>query len=200
MQTENNQVLRTRILENCEEIFGAEGYNATTMDRVARASGISKPTLYKYYHNKNTLFDAMYRKTYQDYFCFCFQLMRQQEKDKREILLEMIKAMQDFLKRKKPTLRRLILEYYKLRDPSFRITVYTRNSEKLLQQFDSFFSGMLEEQLLREYGARQVSQLFMSLLEGMYRSAIVRDGDPEELSGDLIIRMLFHGMFNGRKT
>lgn len=47
------------ILEGATRIFLEEGYAGTTMDRVAAASGVSKPTIYSHFHDKEGLFNAL---------------------------------------------------------------------------------------------------------------------------------------------
>jgi TetR/AcrR family transcriptional repressor of mexJK operon len=48
-----------RILEASIAVFSQMGYSGTTMDAVANAAGLSKPTLYQYFASKEVLFAAM---------------------------------------------------------------------------------------------------------------------------------------------
>jgi len=41
------------------QVFLEQGYVGTTMDRVAAAAGVSKPTVYNHFHDKETLFNAL---------------------------------------------------------------------------------------------------------------------------------------------
>lgn len=55
-----NRIERTqRILDGALRVFAEAGYSGTTMDAVAAAVGLSKPTLYQYFDSKETLFQAM---------------------------------------------------------------------------------------------------------------------------------------------
>ncbi len=45
-----------QVLDGAREVFLAEGFSATNMDHVARASGVSKATLYSYFADKKSLF------------------------------------------------------------------------------------------------------------------------------------------------
>ena len=47
------------ILDGATRIFLEEGYAGTTMDRVAAAAGVSKPTVYSHFHDKEGLFNAL---------------------------------------------------------------------------------------------------------------------------------------------
>ncbi|MEL6453312.1 MAG: TetR/AcrR family transcriptional regulator [Cyanobacteria bacterium J06623_5] len=47
------------ILSGALEVFSSQGYAASSMDRIARAANVSKPTLYKYFQDKEGLFFAL---------------------------------------------------------------------------------------------------------------------------------------------
>ncbi|KAM3091600.1 TetR/AcrR family transcriptional regulator [Phormidesmis sp. 146-35] len=47
------------ILEGAMRVFLKQGYVGTTMDRVAIAAGVSKPTLYSHFQDKEGLFNAL---------------------------------------------------------------------------------------------------------------------------------------------
>ena len=55
-----NRIARERaFLDAALQCFAANGYSGTTMDRVAEAAGLTKPTLYQYFPSKETLFARM---------------------------------------------------------------------------------------------------------------------------------------------
>lgn len=57
---EQNRLDRTRrILDAGLQVFAEAGYSGTTMEAVAAAAGLSKPTLYQYFESKEALFQAM---------------------------------------------------------------------------------------------------------------------------------------------
>ena len=49
----------TAILDGATSVFLEEGYAGTTMDRVAAVAGVSKPTVYSHFHDKEGLFNAL---------------------------------------------------------------------------------------------------------------------------------------------
>ena len=53
------------ILDGATRVFLEEGYAGTTMDRVATASGVSKPTIYSHFHDKENLFNALMERMVQ---------------------------------------------------------------------------------------------------------------------------------------
>lgn len=47
------------ILDGATRVFLEAGYAGTTMDRIAAAAGVSKPTIYSHFHDKEGLFNAL---------------------------------------------------------------------------------------------------------------------------------------------
>ncbi|MFP5072842.1 TetR/AcrR family transcriptional regulator [Pseudonocardia nantongensis] len=51
---------RSRVLAVAAEIFSRRGFRATSMNEIAAAVGLSKPTLYHYFHSKEELLVRLY--------------------------------------------------------------------------------------------------------------------------------------------
>ena len=76
------------ILEGATRIFLEEGYAGTTMDRVAAASGVSKPTIYSHFHDKEGLFNALMVQMVQKMqWAKCAQELRQLPSESSEVIL-----------------------------------------------------------------------------------------------------------------
>jgi TetR/AcrR family transcriptional repressor of mexJK operon len=54
-----------RLLEVATKLFMERGFDCTSIDAVAEAAGVSKPTVYARYHDKRDLFAAVLRATIQ---------------------------------------------------------------------------------------------------------------------------------------
>ncbi|MGF1499448.1 MAG: TetR/AcrR family transcriptional regulator [Elainellaceae cyanobacterium] len=54
------------ILAGALQVFTAHGYAAASMDRIAAAAKVSKPTLYNYFQDKETLFVALMQQLTQN--------------------------------------------------------------------------------------------------------------------------------------
>ena len=50
---------RRQIVEGAREVFLAQGFDAASMNDIARAAGVSKGTLYVYFNNKEELFESI---------------------------------------------------------------------------------------------------------------------------------------------
>src|ERR1700722_14591441 len=58
-QAADDSAKRRQIVEGARSIFLANGFDAASMNDIARASGVSKGTLYVYFTNKEQLFEAI---------------------------------------------------------------------------------------------------------------------------------------------
>lgn len=57
--TATSKSKQEQILQGAMRVFLAHGYAGTSMDRVVAEAGVSKPTLYSYFQNKEGLFRAL---------------------------------------------------------------------------------------------------------------------------------------------
>ena len=57
---------RAKVLAASVEIFGTRGYRATSMNEIAAGVGLSKPTLYHYFRNKEELLVRIYSDVLDD--------------------------------------------------------------------------------------------------------------------------------------
>jgi AcrR family transcriptional regulator len=56
---QNRIAKERRILDAALKVFSETGYSGATMDGLAAAAGLTKPTLYQYFESKDQLFSAM---------------------------------------------------------------------------------------------------------------------------------------------
>ena len=56
-----NETTKERILAEAVKLFAKEGYEAVSVDEIAKAVGIKAPSLYKHYKNKRAIFDSILR-------------------------------------------------------------------------------------------------------------------------------------------
>lgn len=51
---------RRRLIDAAARVFAARGFDAASMDDIAREAGAGKPTLYRYFAGKDALFEAVF--------------------------------------------------------------------------------------------------------------------------------------------
>ncbi|MGM9618913.1 MAG: TetR/AcrR family transcriptional regulator [Oscillospiraceae bacterium] len=57
-----HETTKERILTEAVKLFSKEGYEAVSVDQIAKAVGIKAPSLYKHYKNKRDIFDSILRR------------------------------------------------------------------------------------------------------------------------------------------
>ena len=68
MTTSKSEVKTEAILQGAIEEFLANGYAATSMDKVAKTAGVSKATIYSHFGDKESLFNAVIQDLVKDKF------------------------------------------------------------------------------------------------------------------------------------
>src|ERR1700685_1336471 len=61
-----------RLLDVATKLFMERGFDGTSIDAVAEAAGVSKPTVYAHYHDKRDLFAAVLRGRIRKWLCPLF--------------------------------------------------------------------------------------------------------------------------------
>jgi AcrR family transcriptional regulator len=59
LSADDDSVKRRQIIEGARTMFLAQGFDAASMNDIARAAGVSKSTLYVYFRHKEQLFEAI---------------------------------------------------------------------------------------------------------------------------------------------
>src|ERR1700723_4712191 len=57
--TDDDSAKRRQIIDGARAVFLAKGFDAASMNDIARAAGVSKGTLYVYFKHKEELFEAI---------------------------------------------------------------------------------------------------------------------------------------------
>lgn len=70
---------KTRILEKSLELFTTKGYFSCSMDDIAKAVDIKKPSLYFHYPSKESIFHAVFQKMLGNYTDFINSLFTANE-------------------------------------------------------------------------------------------------------------------------
>ena len=56
-----NETTKQRILTEAVKLFAKDGYEAVSVEQIAKAVGIKAPSLYKHYRSKRDIFDSILR-------------------------------------------------------------------------------------------------------------------------------------------
>lgn len=106
---------RAAILRAAADLFGQHGYAGVQMDEVARAAGVGKPTLYRYFLSKEELFLETFRHALESLEAE-LEAIRCHEGSQREALAAMLGRLTDVLAEQMVSLRVLTGEHPELAD------------------------------------------------------------------------------------
>ncbi len=67
MRTDTRSRKRAAILDAAETVFGAQGFQKTSMSDIAVAAGVSRPLLYRYFHDKAGLLNAVVERVLREW-------------------------------------------------------------------------------------------------------------------------------------
>jgi AcrR family transcriptional regulator len=61
-QADRRAQTRTAILKAAQDLFGAQGFAATSMDQIAQAGGVAKGAVYHHFPSKELVFEAVFEQ------------------------------------------------------------------------------------------------------------------------------------------
>lgn len=83
---------RDDLIEKALELFKAEGFHATGIDRILAEAGVAKMTLYNHFRSKDDLIVAALERHHERFFTWLLQRVRQKAHDPKERLLALFDA------------------------------------------------------------------------------------------------------------
>ncbi|QCR24075.1 TetR/AcrR family transcriptional regulator [Pontibacter sp. SGAir0037] len=116
------------ILEAAKSVFGKLGYSKATLDDIAQAIGLKKPTLYYYYKSKEVLFVEAFSQEWRESL-HRLRLVAEEERDPHKRLLRYIRSS---------------LQYYQ------EIVTQHTISIQVLIETRSFFQELFKESRAKE--------------------------------------------------
>lgn len=158
---------RRAILEAAARLFLERGFTATSMDAIAEAAPVSKPTLYSHFKDKGDLFGAVVSGRC----CSLMQSLYEHAAAEEDIdvslraiaasFLDLIYAVEAI------SLYRIIISELK-QFPTLGQTLYSEGPTKILCLLSSFFKQQHEKGVLTIHDPEMAARLFLSMLKGDY--------------------------------
>jgi TetR/AcrR family transcriptional repressor of mexJK operon len=163
-----NRVLnpkRQAILEAARRLFLAHGYGGASMEAIAEAAPVSKPTLYNHFHGKNDLFEAVVVGQCDDLLSTLSQTQTAMP-DPVTGLKAIATAFVELLYTEEALglYRLLIAEQQHF--PELGKRVYRASAEPALRQLSAYLAGLNTRGQLAVTDADTSSQLLIGMLKG----------------------------------
>jgi len=189
------QALRNFVLDKSEELFIRHGYGDTSMDMIAEACDISKPTLYNYFESKHELFDQLSRRVMTGILERLQELLGQ-DKDKRQILKELITSSGALLEDHKPFLKmyhresRLIVHA----DVEEDLHSYSDIRTQIIKAIEPLLEDILRPEVKRKFGVTMAATTVFYILEGYLNEHVLSEHNDIALHREFILTFLEKGV------
>ncbi|MFN3828026.1 MAG: TetR/AcrR family transcriptional regulator [Micavibrio sp.] len=179
---------RRAILEAAARLFMERGFTATSMDAIADAAPVSKPTLYSHFKDKGDLFGAVVSGR-------CCGLMRsmyehtESDEDIDVSLRAIANTFLDLIYAPEAMgLYRVIISELK-QFPDLGQTLYSEGPTKILCLLSGFFEQHNQKGRLHIENTDMAARLFLSMLKGDYHMQCllgVREGLSDEERDEIV--------------
>lgn len=136
--TPGTDAKRERILKVAERLFAAQGYANTTMAKIVRELGVTKPFVYYYFHNKQEVFETLsWRPT-----VACFTAMDFAPDDVRPAHVKVIEGLERLIR---ATITHYPSAFFPYREPQVYRPEYLAAQKKLANHFYDRLCPLLEQ-------------------------------------------------------
>lgn len=165
MRTHSN-TKRQAILDGARRVFLAHGYSGTSMEAIAEAAPVAKPTLYSYFGNKQELFAAVVVGQCDTLFSTLSEAaLKHPEPSEglRAIAEEFVVLI--YSPESLALYRLLIAEQAHF--PELGQQVYRASAEPMLDWLSQYLEELNQRDLIRIRDARVSSELFLGMLHGV---------------------------------
>lgn len=102
-----------RILEAATEIFALKGYDATSVDEIAKRANVSKPLIYYYFKSKKNILEELIKRYIKSYFPEKEEYIQGITNINREDLYERLQERMDFFSKNDKALKVIAMELMK---------------------------------------------------------------------------------------
>lgn len=102
-----------RILEAATEIFALQGYDATSVDEIAKRANVSKPLIYYYFKSKKNILEELIKRYIKSYFPEKEEYIQGITNINREDLYERLQERMDFFSKNDKALKVIAMELLK---------------------------------------------------------------------------------------
>lgn len=154
-----------QIFAGARTVFLESGYDASTMDAIARGAGVSKATLYAHFANKEDLFEAMIR---QECRAIGGRIYKPDatRRDIRHELLEMARNISAIFTAQDGLDLYRVLVPVAPRFPRLAQAFYDEGPGVCYQQFSAFLRALCDQGRLQIPDVDLAAEQFMSLIRG----------------------------------
>jgi len=157
---------RRAILDAAGQLFLERGFNATSMDAIAEAAPVSKPTLYSHFKDKGDLFAAVISARCCSMVATLQEHTSAEDENVETALRAIANSFFDLIYAEDSIrLYRIIISELK-QFPSLGETLYDQGAVKVLSLLSSYLVQQNERGILQIKDPQMAAKLFFSMLKG----------------------------------
>lgn len=177
-KTTKEDVIRAFILDKSEELFIQNGFEKTSMDMIARACDLSKPTLYNYFPCKNDLFMDIHVRLHE---CINDTILEhlKKNKDRLAVLEEIVDSAVRTVGEHRDFLRVFNREYHHLthENLSEHIDWTITNRKKMARVFTRFLDGILQAEVRKSFDVESLASIILSMFDTLFFDLAINESD-----------------------
>jgi AcrR family transcriptional regulator len=188
-------LIRQFILDKSEELFIAGGYQKTSMDMIALECGLSKPTLYTYFHGKHEIFTRLYQRLHEG-LAQKLKIHLDQRGKGTGALLAVIDEYFQWLGSNRDFLRMYFREQHVVihEDIEEHMAWHVKSKKDMVDLLSQALEAILKPGVRKKYGADAVASLIFSMFEGFLADPLAYDEDRLLAQKKLMIELLREGV------
>jgi AcrR family transcriptional regulator len=193
-------LIRHFILDHSEELFIAKGYQKTSMDMIARACGLSKPTLYNYFHGKHEIFTRLYQRLFKGLNDKIKALLAQGG-DKQQVLLAIIDQYFFWLYTKKDFLQMYFREQHLVihEDIKEHMDWHISSKKEMVGLLAKALDGNVRPEVKKKYSLDVVAATLFSILDGLISDPMLKDADEFSEQKKFVAELFRQGVLTREK-
>jgi len=189
------ELIRHFILDHSEELFIAKGYQKTSMDMIARACDMSKPTLYNYFRGKHEIFTGLYQRLYR----ILYDKIRAalaQNRNKDQALQDILDQFFFWLYTKKGFLQMYFREQHLVIHVHIEahIAWHIRNKKEMVDLLSQGLAGVVRPEVKKKYGVEILASTLFNIFEGLISDLVVRSDEEISAQKKFILELLRSGV------
>jgi AcrR family transcriptional regulator len=192
------ELIRRFILDRSEELFIAKGYQKTSMDMIARECGLSKPTLYTYFHGKHEIFTRLYQRLHQGLYDKIKALLAL-GRDRRAVLFDIINEYFHWLEAKEDFLRMYFREQHLVihEDIEEHMAWHIESKKEMVELLSRALADIIRADIRKRFGVELIASMIFNIFEGLISDPIAHGKEHVFAQKKLIIEFLGHGVLAG---
>ncbi len=193
-------LVRHFILDHSEELFIAKGYQRTSMDIIARACGLSKPTLYNYFHGKHEIFTQLYQRLFKG-LNDKIKALLVQGGDARQVFLDIIDQYFFWLYTKRDFLQMYFREQHLVihEDIEEHMNWHIRSKKDMVGLLSKALAENVRPEVKKKFSLEAVASTLFNIFEGLISSPLLKDEDGFSEQKKFVLELFDRGVLTGNK-